>query len=985
MRFVSRFLILAAILTLATTSVFAQGGLTGTLTGTVTQDGNPLPGVSVTASSPNLQGTRDTVTNEAGGYSLGALPPGDYTVRFELAGMQSVTQRVKVGVAQTARADAALRLSAMTEAITVTAAAPAVAETTEVQTNITGDVVEELPIGRTVTAITTLSPGVVAGVNGLQISGGQSFDNLYTVNGAVIQENLRGQPHNLFIEDAIQETTVQQAGISAEFGNFTGGVVNVITRSGGNEFSGSFRDSLTNPDWTGSTPFNDNPIDNLNEVYEATLGGRIIRDRLWFFAAGRYSDTATTGTFSNSQRTYAVGTEDRRMEGKLTGAITSRHNIVASYLEAPQTQTNNCQFGCFDETSLDLERELPNDFTTLFYNGVLTNNFLVEAKYSSKNFTFVGSGGEDFNLATGTVIQIAAPGITSGMINEPYFCGVCTDEERNNKQWGAKATYYLGTRALGSHNLVAGYDHWYETRLSNNFQSPTNYRLDLVTRRPTQDANGNWLVSVVPNADFVVWFPIENLSPGSDLNSDAIFLNDKWDLNSKWQFNIGARYDKNDSVDTAGSTVAKDSKLSPRLGATYDVFANGRLRLNANYGVYTGRLAETIASGGSAFGTPASISFFYAGPPIDNVPAAEASRLFFEWFNANGGTTRTARSVSIPGVNVKLAGTLVTPNVEEYSIGASTQIGAGYLRADYIHRDWQDFYSQDRNLQIGRVNDPLGRPTDLQLISNSDDFTREYDAIQLSGAYRLLNRINIGANYTWSELVGDIVGETSGSGPVTTGSNSSIPEYTAFAQNRPVGFLSSDQTHKMRAWASMDFATPVGNFNVSALERFDSGSPYSLSSTIDVRSSANFYGIGQAGGITNPGYVTPPASVTYFFSDRGEFRFEDLWATDLALNYNTNPSWLRGASIFAQGEVTNIFDQDALISHSTGVETHLNNPAACTAAPTGAGCLQRFNPLAGDRPIEGVHWRKNPNFGKALSAADYQTPRTYRISLGVRF
>ena len=72
-------------------------------------------------------------------------------------------------------------------------------------------------------SVTGLAPGVTNGVNGLSISGGNSFDNLYTVNGAVVQENLRGQPHNLFIEDAIQETTVQTAGVSAEFGNFTGG------------------------------------------------------------------------------------------------------------------------------------------------------------------------------------------------------------------------------------------------------------------------------------------------------------------------------------------------------------------------------------------------------------------------------------------------------------------------------------------------------------------------------------------------------------------------------------------------------------------------------------------------------------------------------------------------------------------------------------------------------------------------------------------
>ncbi|PYQ48419.1 MAG: hypothetical protein DMF59_16070 [Acidobacteria bacterium] len=239
---------------LSATGLMAQG-LTGTLTGVVTQEGNALPGVTVTVTSPSLQGTRSTVTNEAGGYSIGALPPGDYRVSFELAGMNSMNKSVHVGIAQNARADAAMKVGAVTEAITVTAAAPSVVERPQVQTNFSHDMIEALPVPRTIVAITGLAPGGVAGVNGSSISGAQSFDNLYTVDGAVIQENLRGQPHNLFIEDAIQETTVHTGGaISAEFGNFTGGVVTAISKSGGNDFSGSMRDSMTNPAWVAPSP-----------------------------------------------------------------------------------------------------------------------------------------------------------------------------------------------------------------------------------------------------------------------------------------------------------------------------------------------------------------------------------------------------------------------------------------------------------------------------------------------------------------------------------------------------------------------------------------------------------------------------------------------------------------------------------------------------------------------------------------------------------
>ena len=117
------------------------------------------------------------------------------------------------------------------------------------------------------------------------------------MNGVTVNENLRGQAYDLYIEDAIQETTVATAGVSAEYGRFGGGVVNIVTKSGGNRFSGSFRDTLNNDQWRKTTPFeqtavnglggSDLRIDTVVPTYEYTLGGPVLRDRLWFFTAGR--------------------------------------------------------------------------------------------------------------------------------------------------------------------------------------------------------------------------------------------------------------------------------------------------------------------------------------------------------------------------------------------------------------------------------------------------------------------------------------------------------------------------------------------------------------------------------------------------------------------------------------------------------------------------------------------------------------------------
>jgi outer membrane receptor for ferrienterochelin and colicin len=274
---------LVLLLLLSSLSLLAQA-TTGTLVGTVTSsDGSALPGVSVTIASPALQGNRTAVTSENGGYHFPALPPGPYTVTFELDGMQRNVTRQTVSLAQTSRADATLSVAAMSEDITVTARSVAAVETTELTTNFDVQTIRELPVSRDIRDTVLLAPGVTDGAvnDQITISGAMSFDNLFLVNGVLVNENLRGQPHDLFIEDAIQETTILTGGVSAEYGRFTGGVVSTLTKSGGNDFTGSIRDSLANPSWVSKTDFaNQGPrLDELNETYEGTLGGRILRDR----------------------------------------------------------------------------------------------------------------------------------------------------------------------------------------------------------------------------------------------------------------------------------------------------------------------------------------------------------------------------------------------------------------------------------------------------------------------------------------------------------------------------------------------------------------------------------------------------------------------------------------------------------------------------------------------------------------------------------
>ena len=965
-------MVVLAALVLCSFPAFAQG-TTGTLSGTVSHDGAPLPGVTVTISSDSMMGSRVAVTDVNGNYNFPSIPPGDYTVQFDMSGMGSQQKQVNVGLARTARVNTELMLSEFSSEIVVTAAAVTVAETTEVATTLEKETVDELPIQRNIRHIVALAPSVNTNGPGstvdnptIVISGAGAFDSLFLIDGAATGENIRGQVDNLFIEDAIEETSILTGSISAEFGRFTGGVVSAITKSGGNEFSGSLRDSFSDPSWTETTPFGEAEAESvLNETYEATLGGPIVRDRLWFFGAGRYFEQGFTNLFfTNSTIPRPNQTQtDERWEAKLSGRITDGHTLVGSYLDYTVDQTPHCAFGCWDINTIDINgRQLPRELITGQYSGVLTDNFLVEAAYSFRDLVFSNSGGDhvttDFNNARDIALGSWAYDFTyGGAWGAPIFCGVCDDESRESETLQLKGTYYLSTANLGSHSLIGGYENFAESRLSNNYQSGSNFDVYIYSGiGPTRTANGE-LRPVVSEGDLINWVPIQILSEGSDFQTDSIFVNDKWDFNQNWSFNIGARYDKNDGADSSGRKISDDTNISPRLGFTYDIGGDGRYRLNGSYSKYVSKIQEGIG-GAAGGGNPAYFSYEYRGPQIggpdsglDSFGVLEA---LFEWFLAQGGTDNTDLLVGagVPGVNQQFDGNLQSPSVNEFTVGFGTTVGrTGFLRLDYINRDWDDFYALFTSPNQTVV--AAGNELDIQTYGNTSDLERTYDAVVLQGGFRPMARMSFGGNYTWSETRGNTVGETAGSGPVTDVIHA-YEEYKAFAQHNPVGFLPTDQTHKVRAWVSYDQPLgALGNLNISVLERFDSGTPYSASTLVPV---------GQY--VDNPGYATAPSSVLYYFSDRGEYRWEDLTATDLALNWGFPISRFE---VFVEGEVLNLFDESAQIAGSTSVSR-----------------LADFNPFT-ETPVEGVHWRKNASFGQAASSLHYQQPRTFRFSAGLRF
>lgn len=964
---------------------------TASLGGTVTVSGRGVAGVRVTLSSDALQGTRSTVTGEAGAYHFAALPPGEYEARFEGEGLAGVTTHVTLRLSQAARFDARLQLQAGSETMTVTAATPTVLESAQVSTSLPLAMIERLPLQRNQLATAQFAPGVTANAvsNGqLQISGGPGYDNLVLVNGVVVTENTRGQMRPMYVEDAIQETTVLTGAISAEYGRFSGGVVSTITKSGGNVLAGSLRDSLSSPSWSAQTPAGETRESTLSHVWEGTLGGFVLRDRLWFFGAGRWAkndtarQTVAVPAFANPASpaspaiSYAESNDQKRAEAKLTAQVGARHGVVASYF-AIDTQGTNVRFNnnIYDEASLTT-RDDPESLAALQYQGVLGTTLLAEGRWAARRFSD-RTGSFETDLVGGTVLLDRANNNTR--FHAPTLCGVCDVERRDNDDLLLQARAFVDSGRAGTHELVAGAGRFTESRYANNRQSGSDFSL-FVTR--VQSVNGVLYPVITPtNANgggtFIRWNPVLVPASENELRIDSAYVNDTWSVGRRWQLSAGVRWDRNHAVDADGVVSADDRKLAPRLGVQYDVRGDGRQRFSVSYAEYASRIADSIASSNQAAGNAASIDFAYRGPAINDraltMPAADVIRAVFDHFNGTQGGTenRAANNLrpngtrTVPGYATYFDGTLVSPSVAEVTVGYGAQVGAhGYVRADAIARDWRDFYAASVTTETRRTNTPLGIPVDLTLLRNSNDVRREYRALQLQGQWSARG-IDSGVHYTYATLRGNDEGESPTSGAVANVDPALFyPEYFDYERATPIGNLPGDQRHRVRAWGGYTFDLGRATLSASLLHSFDSALPYSIAGPINLTR--------YSGAPANPGYASVPNGL-YYFSGRGELRADDIHSTDLALRTSFRTGMLEW---FAQGDLLNVFNRDA-IADPQRLGTTVNTAA-------NSATLLPFDPRS-ETPVEGTHYQLAANFGQPLNDLAYQRPRTIRVSFGFRF
>jgi len=382
---VRRFLLVISLL-LIPTLVFGQAMTTGRVNGhVVDEEGNAVAGARVVFISSSLQGERVLTTAVDGKFLAALLPIGPYSVEISAPGMQPVSFSFRIGVGDTVPLDVTLKKGeSIVEEVTVYSTATAL-ETTSLGENFSAKQVNELPIvNREIEDIAEYAPNITFGPTPgtLAISGAPSFDTSVLLDGAEISDPYFGGGPTLYLEDAIEEVQVLTAGVSARYGRFQGGVINAVTKTGGNNYDGLLRATYSNESWNSKTPYSQEvQADDLNQFYQLTVGGFILKDHLWWFGGLTEipddSDANNTAIATPSDSFTTNSTEDR-WQLKLRGAITPDHVIELNHLDFSQSTDNRAALPAGNVEASNGIREDPREINVASYQGVLTPNLFLD-------------------------------------------------------------------------------------------------------------------------------------------------------------------------------------------------------------------------------------------------------------------------------------------------------------------------------------------------------------------------------------------------------------------------------------------------------------------------------------------------------------------------------------------------------------------------------------------------------------------------------